>query len=340
MARRERTTGLPRHQRRPRSEKERRFLGVRVDEGSLRWTILGALSVLVLVVVGVFAYRWYHENYIRPEKVILQVDTAEVKLGYYADRLYQFLVQNPTQGGSTIAQSLLRQLENEEVVVLYAESRGIDLSASAVTIFIAERLGVSPNTSNYDRAYRDALRTTGWSDSTYRRVARYSLAERELATLFQGAVPETGEMLNFRAVVVVSEVAAQTVIDRVDAGGDLGTIAQLESLDLTSRQNDGLIENQPPELLQVALAEALAESETGVLLGPLQIGSNWWVLRLESRNPAGEYTETQRRQLANVALDEALEEFRATLTIRQDFNTTSDYQWAIDHTTVVQTGLP
>ncbi|MEX2080925.1 MAG: peptidylprolyl isomerase [Dehalococcoidia bacterium] len=300
----------------------------------MRWAILGGVALIVVVALGLFGYRWYQANFVRPEKVVLHVGTTEVKLEYYADRLYQFLVANPSTSTSTGSQALLRELEAEELNSQYAQAQGVDLSASAVTAFMAEEFGADLNSTGFESSYRAALRRTGWSDSTYRREAAARMANAELLELLEVEVGDTGELLDFRAVVVADEESAQDVFDRVEGGEDLGLIAQVESLDLTSRQNDGLIENQTTETLQDELALVLGDAAEGALLGPVQAGNNWWVLRVEGRDPEGEYTDAQKAQIARARLAIALEEFRATILVRQDF-TGSDYDWALQHTTVV-----
>lgn len=336
MARRERTTGLPRHQRQDRSANERKFLGVPVNDRSIRYAIFGSVAVVAVIVLGIFLWRYYQENYVRPDKVVLTVGESEVTLEYYTDRFYKFALDNQTTGSLT-GQALLRQIEEEEVTVQLAESKGIDLSNEAVEAFVAEELGVEAGTDDFRSAVGSARGALGWSAETYFREARARAALDALTDDALEGIGETGEVIDFRVVVVASEAEAQDVYDRVTAGEDIGQIAQVESLDLTSRQNDGLVENQPPGVLNDELQAVLVDAEEGDLLEPIESDGSWWVIQVEDIDPEGELTETDRNDLATIQVSDEIEAFRSTVVITSDL-TADDVEWATENTTTIETG--
>lgn len=332
MARRERTTGLPRRERRERREaSSRSFAGIPMNDATARLGLFGLALVLLLIVVGMFGWFWYRDNYVRPDKVILRVDHREVNLRYYADRLYQFAVANPN-AGSTIGQQLLNKLEEEELTVILAEREGIDLGEAAVDRFIGLELAgegaTEPLTGDaYTSALRTTLRTTGYSRSVYERLSRAALANQQLLARFREEAGTTGETLDYRVVVVGTEEQAKAVLDRVNAGESIGTVAQELSLDLESRQNDGLLEDRVAGLLREEVAAAFDGKAAGDLAGPFQVGDQWWVARIEERTPDAELTEADQQSLALVRLTESLEALKPEVARERDLSS-DDYDWA------------
>ncbi len=135
-------------------------------------------------------------------------------------------------------------------------------------------------------------------------------------------------------VSLASEEDAQAIRDRIEAGEDMGTIAQTESLDIQSRQEDGLTQPTPPELYADSAQEALADQPVDTLVGPIQVGNNWWVARIERVQDDGTYSDTQRDQLATVDLTDLIDQQRESLDIEKNL-TNSDIEWAYRHVDAV-----
>lgn len=335
MARRERTTGLPRAERRQRrATSKRTFAGIPLDDRTARVGLFGGALALLVVVLGMFGWFWYQDNYVRPDKVVLRVDDREVDLRYYADRLYQFATANP-DAGSTLSQQLLNKLEEEELTVILAEREGIDLSDEAVERFIGLELAgpdaTEPLTGNeYTAALRDVLRTTGFDRDVYERVSRASLATQELLAGYREDIGTTGETIDFRVVVLGSEEDANAALERVNGGEAIGTVAQELSLDLESRQNDGLQENRVVELLLDDVKTAFEGKVAGDLVGPFQVEDDWWLVRVEERNAEGELSEADQENIAQLRLDEALDALKSELSPTRNLSA-SDFDWAADN---------
>src|SRR5690606_21542372 len=118
---------------------------------------------------------------------------------------------------------------------------------------------------------------------------------------------------------------------RVQAGENLGTVAQTTSTDVSSKQNDGLMEATPTRLLPDAVRTAIEGKSAGSdLIGPLEVAGSFWVFRIEKRGPQGVYTETQRGQLTDLALQDAIAAKRPQVKITTDMDS-PDYEWANEH---------
>jgi parvulin-like peptidyl-prolyl isomerase len=326
MARRERTTGLPRARAREQPRRKRVNLW---SESNIRLAIFGAAAILLVFVIGLAAYLWYDANVRQPNKTILTVGDSTVRLSYYADRLLSFAQQNPT---GTVDQALMAKLEEEELTVQLAKQLGISLSDEEVTAHIAEGFGVPAGGkgSSFDRLYRDLLKRERMSDKSYRQLARAELANNRALDHFRQANGDRGEAVNLRLVVVGSEAEASAILARIRGGADMAEIARTESLDLASREQGGLIEGRPVPLLADEALAAMQGRQDGELIGPVQVGASWLVFRVEGRTTDHEYTDEQKSQLALVSLDEALKEQRQRTPPRRNFNA-ADFQWAREH---------
>jgi parvulin-like peptidyl-prolyl isomerase len=333
MARRDRTTGLPRPKARESSTATKTLSDRLRDESTIRFALVGGAALLLIFVVGLMGWRWYDSNYRIPEKVIIRVgDTESYKLKYYADRLYPY-VQSVAQTGTSVSiaeQQLLRILEDEALVRIIARERGITVSDEEVTAEIAAQLGVSVGGagSSFDTLYRQRLQTLAMSNGNYRRWVEAQVYIDKLSDALVADIGDTTEMVTLRAVVSASEADAQAARERVEGGEDLGTVAQTVSTDLVSRQKDGLFDPEPPKLLPEAIQGAIEGKEAGTeLFGPLQVQNNWWIFRIETRDPEATPTESQKAQLGNVLLEETVTAKRSEVTIRRNV-TANDIRWA------------
>lgn len=334
MARRERTTALPRRRGREQLHRRRTFLGLAWDESSVRWAILGSASLLLVLVFGILAVNLYRGRWVRPNEVVLSVDGHDVKLRYYSDRLLPFLQQNASSGlsQSLLEQSLLTKLEDEQLTELMAADRGITISDDDIDAAIAEELGVpvGGDGSAFDNLYRQRLKAVAMSDGNYRRLVRADVADARVKEQLKNDLGETSEMITLRSVVLNSEERAKEIQARINAGEDLGTLAQAESLDLTSRQVDGVMQPEPAKLLPESIRTAVEGKAEGTLLGPIQVDTNWWVFRVEKRDPAAVLTDAQKTQLVQLEFDRLLAEKRAAVRIERNLDA-GDVRWARDH---------
>lgn len=329
MARRERTTALPRPHRRPaRHDGSRRIFGVNVSEQALRLGVLGLAALLFVVVAGALGWRVYDANVRHPKSVVLTVGSEQVRLNYYADRLLPWLQENSGRGISTalLEDQLVTKLEEEELIKLLAAERGIEISDNDINEGIASSIGVGATAGTFDAIYRDKLKTLKMSDASYRRMVAASIANDRLLEQVKTAVGAEGEQLELRTVVSPSQEVAQNILGRIQKGEDMGTVAQSESTDLASRQQDGIMQPEPESLLPENIRAAVQGKGAGELIGPVEVQGNWWVFRIERRESIA-YTESQKTQLAQAELDRLIAEKRSSVTIKRSLDA-KDVAWA------------
>ncbi len=300
----------------------------------MQLAILGTALALGALVLGLFAWNEYQERYVRPNSTVLTVAGEDVSLRYYTDRLRPWLEQNLSSGisSSLLEQSLLVKLEDEELTRLIAQDRGITITDEDITSAIAEDLGVEVggDGSAFDDLYRERLRATQMSEGNYRRLVEAQVANERVTDQLIAELGETGEFVTLRTIVVDSEEKATELRGKVAAGEDMGTLAQTESLDLTSRQVDGLMVPDPPGLMPEAIRNAIEGKPEGEVFDPVQVGNNWWVFRIEKRQPESPYSEENQNQLADLELARLIDEKRTATSIQRSLDP-DDVAWAEDH---------
>jgi parvulin-like peptidyl-prolyl isomerase len=330
MARRERTTGLPR----ARGPKPAKPVS-RFGEREQRLTVVGVGVLLIAVLLGLFGWRYYDDNYRQPNKTILSIAGESYSLRYFSDRLYLAATQQSGSGTniSLLEQTVLTDLENEAVIISLAKEKGITVSDEDITTEIASQLGVPVGGagSSFDTLYRQRLKSVKMSDGAYRRYTEAQVYQQKLSQSFQDQTGEKTEMITLRTVVSGTQEAANTVLALAKTNADFGSIAQTQSTDLTSRQKDGVMDAEPARLLPENVRNAIQAKPAGdEIFGPIQVETNWWVFKIESKDPEGTLSETQKSQLADLLVQDAVKERRATVKIDRNINS-SDYTWANDN---------
>lgn len=334
MARRvERTTGLPRPRPKERRDSARTFAGITWTDRRRDLTILGVAVAFAVLVGGMLLFQFYDNTVLQPRSTVLRVGDEKVSLSYYTDRLLPFIQQNQQSNTSTalLEESLLAKLEEEALVILVGRDNGINLTDEEVTAAIAAEFGVPAggSGSQFDSLYRDRLKSTGMSDGNYRRMVEASEVNKRLLDKMRTDLGPSGEQVTMRVVLQNSQASAQKILERAKAGEDFGTLAQTESLDLTTRQEDGLLPRESPLLLPESVKAAIEGKNPGDIVGPVQVEANWWVVRLEKRETA-EYSVAQTDQLSQVKLDQALAAKRTQVKIDRSLDS-GDLKWAEKH---------
>ena len=169
------------------------------------------------------------------------------------------------------------ELEDEALAKILAQEKGITVSDEETSAEIAAQLGVPAGGagSTFDTLYRQRLTTVKMSDGAYRRYTEAQVYINKLKAKLAEEIGNTGEVVTLRAVVLASKEDADKVLARVNTGENLGSVAQAASTDISSRQNDGLMEPTPTRMLPDAVRAAIDGKSAGSdLIGPLEVAGN------------------------------------------------------------------
>jgi parvulin-like peptidyl-prolyl isomerase len=248
--------------------------------------------------------------------------------------LFQFAQVNQSSGTSLslVEQALLQKLEEEALALQLAAKQGIAITEQDITNQIGATLGVpvGGSGSSFDTLYRQKLKDLKMSDGNYRRLTKAQIANDRLLLAYEAEIGSAGETISLRAVLSPTKEAAEAIVARIKGGEDMGTVAQKDSTDLESRQKDGLLDPTSQALLPEAARKALEGKSDGELIGPVEVEGNFWVLRVEKRDPEGALTTAQTTDLAKLKLDDAIDALRLTSKIKRSLDP-SDIKWAENH---------
>ena len=300
------------------------------EGGAFRWIILGLGGVLLVGIIFALLASVYHNKWGHSRETVVSVGDQRFSLGYYANRLKQVALANPSESLGITEQTLLRKLEEEGLAIILAREKGVDLSRPAVNAAIAQKLGVpvGGNGSPYDTALRARIASLKTTEGYFRLLTTAETADARLAQLLTAEVGDSGEGTTLRIVALASKETAAVILRRIQAGEDMGTVAQTESAHLQSKSQDGLLDPEPTALLSAPISAAIAGKGTGELLGPVEVSGQWWLIRVEKRDPALVYTVQQKTQLADKKVAEAITAKRSTVKVKRDIDS-GDIAWAL-----------
>ncbi len=329
MARRERTTALPKHRPRQRSRTGRPIAGFTIEDRHIRYGILGSAAALLVLVVAFLAWGVYSDAYRKPNETVVKVGDQSASLRYFADRLLPFAQANTDSSLTLVEQGLLDKIADEFLTIELAKKRGVDLSDVAVTQAIADDLGVpvGGDGSAFDNLYRQRVKTLGMSTDNYRRLIMAQLADGKLREQLKIEVGDKGGAITVRMVVVADKDLAAKLAERIRGGENMGTIAQTESIDFETKSEDGIRQATPPELFPAAIRDALAGKADGELAGPVEVDGYFWLVRVDKRDKEFTYTDAQKNDLIQVRFEALLKEQRAITPPTISFDS-SDAKWA------------
>ena len=335
MTRRDRTTGLPTESRTDPSQNKGNFFSS-LQTG--RYAVIALTLVLLVFIIGFFVYRIYEkDNW--GEKTILVVGDEAFSLRYYADRFFYYAQSNSGIGVPILQESLLFTLENEALIKILAEEKGIvvdeDLLDKALETFLGvpkKLLGKSNR--DFEMYLEMQLEITGMQRSSFERFIAVGETEKLLLSKIRSEMPAGGELLTFRSVLVATELGAFDVLTRIKQGENMGSIAQTDSLDRIGRQNDGLT-TKPPSLIYEKFLSVLEDLEIGDISSqPIQLEENLWaVIRYEKLLTVQAYSEEHLNALAMQNLDDLVENARARVMIKRNLSS-EDIAVVDDHTRV------
>jgi len=97
------------------------------------------------------------------------------------------------------------------------------------------------------------------------------------------------------------------------------------------QQPDGLLDAEPARLEPENVRKAIDGKPAGPdIFGPIEVNGTYWVFRIETIDKGATYTETQKSQLADLTLQDAVAAKRPQVTVKRTI-TGSDYDWAGTH---------
>jgi foldase protein PrsA len=276
----------------------------------------------------------YHSNIASLQSALEQLNADpeenEFLISFYEQQLSQL------QSALTLApQDALDELIDAELARQKAEREGIQVTAqevdqaidedfrSALTqevqqpITATEQLPTSTPVSQeeVDELYSNVLSAMRLSDEAFRTIVQRSLMLGKVQDFLASEVPTTGLVADVELIQTEVDLAAISAKGRIERGEDFAIVAQEVSTDTVTAENGGAVGWVTPGQLTAQygadLDEFVFELEVGEL-GTVESDGMYYVVRVLDRDENGPLPEEILTQRQNSALNDWLEERKAS----------------------------
>jgi len=216
--------------------------------------ILGLGIFIIVAVIVIVGVGWYIGQYQPLHQTVIRVNNTEFNMKYYIEMLKLYGGDQPSQYMQYLADSAVKNIEQNELIRQGALKLGISVSDDAVK----EELK-SSDLPNSD-INRDLVRT---------QLLIIKLRDE----YFEQQVPVSADQRHVMAMLLESEQQATEVKARLENGESFAELAEELSLDYLSKTNQGDFGWHSKDILNELLGTTIVEytfnSEVGVLSQPI-----------------------------------------------------------------------
>ncbi len=239
-----------------------------------RHIILGAGIFIITVVLAMVSVGWYIGQYRPLHQPAIRVNDTEFNMKYYVEMLKLQGEGQPASYLQNLADEVIRNIEQNELIRQGASNLGITVSDDAV-----EKELESADLPNND-VHQDLVRTQ-------------LLINKLLDEYSELQVPLSVEQRHVMAMLLESEEQAAEVSARLENGESFTELAGELSLEFYSKTNQGDFGWLPKEILNDLLGTFIAEhvfsAELGMLSQPvydegISKGVGYWLVKVLDRN--------------------------------------------------------
>ncbi len=247
-----------------------------------------SIIVAVLAIVGV---GWFLGQYQPLHKSAIRVNDTEFNMKYYIEMLKLRASNQPASYLPSIADEVINNIEQNELIRQEALKLGFSIS---------------------DDAVREELKNANLPDNEiYRDLVRNQLLINKLLDeYFDQPVPVSAEQRQVMAMLLESKPQATEVRARLENSENFTELAGELSLEPFTKANKGDLGWHPREvlndLLDASIVENIFSAEVGVLSQPLYDdeivkGIGYWLVKVLDRNEEEEEASVQIMLVDNEA---------------------------------------
>ncbi len=164
---------------------------------------------------------------------------------------------------------------------------------------------------------QDLQKNAGMSEAEYRNQVQMELLRNKLQEALASEVPTATEQIHARQVVLASEEEAKAALERLKKGEEWAVVAKEVSQDAATKENGGdlgwLPQGQRGDDFDKA-AFALQPGQTG---DPVKIGEQYYIIKVEERDPNRPLDEPLLAQKRSQALEDWLTGQRGSGAVRR-----------------------
>ena len=216
--------------------------------------ILGLGIFVIAAVIVIVGVGWYIGQYQPSHQTVIRVNNTEFNMKYYIEMLKLYGGDQPGQYTQYLADSAVKNIEQNELIRQGALKLGISVS---------------------DDTVKEELKSSDLPDSDINRdLVRTQLLIIKLRDeYFEQQVPVSADQRHVMAMLLESEQQAAEVKTGLENGESFAELAEELSLDYLSKTNQGDFGWHPKDILNELLGATIVEyafnSEVGVLSQPI-----------------------------------------------------------------------
>ncbi len=265
-------------------------------------TLIAAVFLLILS-------GWVVTQYLPLQQTAIKVNQTEFNMGYFIDRLRLAAAGQSPDQLSSIVDSTIQEIEQEELVKQGAAKLDITASENEIRDKLKE-LGVPVSKSSKD-------------------LARVQVLTQKLRDeYFEAQVPKSADQVHILAMLLEDEAQSIEVRDRLEKGESFAALAGERSLNPLTKKQKGDLEWHPKDILNWTLGSSLVGDyafgvEVGSISQPIYDAETsktvgYWLVKLIDRN---EQLNEASIYVMLLGSEKEAEETRVRLVAGEDFAT-------------------
>ena len=248
-----------------------------------RRIILGVGIFIIVTVLAIVVVGWYTGQYQPLHQTAIRVNDAEFNMKYYIEMLKLRAENQPASSLPYLADEVVRNIEQNELIRQEVLKLGISVSDDAVKKELKN--AKLPN----DEVYRDLVRNQ-------------LLINKLLDEYFDPQVPVSAEQRQVMAMLLESRPQATEVRARLENGESFPELAAELTLEPFTKANNGDLGWHSREILNdmldASIVENIFSAEVGVLSQPIYDdeitkGIGYWLVKILDRNEEEEEAHVQ-----------------------------------------------
>jgi len=274
--------------------------------------IFGGGVFIIAAVVLIVLVGWFIADYRPLHQTAIRVNDTEYDMGYYIDALRLNVEGQPVEYIQSLADSVVREIEQHELIRQGALTLGISVSDDEVKKEL-EGSDIPVNDASLDL------------------VRVQMLIDRLLNEYFEPQVPVSAGQVHIMAMLLESESQAVEFRTRLQNSENFTSLAEEFSLDYFSKNNKGDIGWHPENILAEALGSSVPGeyafgSEIGVLSQPrydeeVSKGVGYWLIKVLEGGEDGEDAQVQAILLSS---EKEAKDVKARLEAGEDLATLAE----------------
>ena len=323
---------------------ERTGIGSRILGRSLMVYAIAGVVAVVVIALGLVAYGFgsnWLDDYNRPGSAAIQVGDTKYSVRDYSERLRQYIeqvggAQSQLAQNPTIAMQIVSdEIEEEAIVLGFAEELGLSASDEEVKAEIAQMLSLSgPDDPSFDTRLQEELTKANITEARYRERARAAVLKRKAQEKFTAEVPATAESIHYREILLKTQAEADAALAQIQGGADFAQVAAEKSTDTAAKENGGDKGWVPRGYLDADReAKLLALDPGGVTT--FESNGQFFVYQVVEKQADRPVEEAQKTTIADNSYRKWVEGKRAVVAIQNELSPGDcdgkKVKWALDH---------